>query len=142
LTKFGHFFGIIFTLEAVIKIVAMGFVGSEGTYLRDGWNLVDFVVVVSWLFELLTQLFSFPGINLRPLRTLRLFRPLKAMKTVPSLRKQLIALFRSVKGLLNVIVFIASILILFSILGLTLFVGIQNYTCRQTAAPSTLDGTW
>ena len=139
LTYFGHIFGVTFTIEAVIKIIAMGFVGSEGTYLRDGWNLVDFVVVVSWLFELITQFFSFPGVNLRPLRTLRLFRPLKAMKTVPSLRKQIVALFRSVKGLLNVIVFIMSVLILFSILGLTLFVGIQNYTCRGHA---TLDGTW
>ena len=25
----------------------MGFVGEEGTYLNDGWNLIDFFVVAS-----------------------------------------------------------------------------------------------
>ena len=138
----GHAFGVVFTVEAAIKIVALGFVRGKNTYLKDIWNLIDFVVVVSWIFELIMQFFSFPGINLRPLRTLRLFRPLKAMKTVPSLRKQIIALFRSVKGLLNVIVFIMSVLMLFSILGLTLFSGTQNYTCRETATPDLDMKSW
>lgn len=64
------------------------------------------------------------------------------MKTVPSLRKQIVALFRSVKGLLNVIVFIMSVLMLFSILGLTLFAGTQNYTCRETATPVLGSKVW
>ena len=131
----GNVFGVVFTVESGIKIIAMGFIKGKNTYLKDVWNLIDFIVVVSWIFELITQFFSFPGINLRPLRTLRLFRPLKAMKTVPSLRKQIVALFRSVKGLLNVIVFIMAVLMLFSILGLTLFGGSQNYTCRETYTP-------
>ena len=64
------------------------------------------------------------------------------MKTIPSLRKQIVALIHSVKGLMNVIVFIMSVLMLFSILGLTLFVGSQNYTCRSTATPALNALTW
>ena len=37
---------IIYT-ECVFKIIAMGFVAGENAYLRDGWNVLDFVVVVS-----------------------------------------------------------------------------------------------
>jgi hypothetical protein len=51
-------------------------------------------------------------------------------------------LIHSVKGLMNVIVFIISVLMLFSILGLTLFVGTHNYTCRATATPILGALTW
>ena len=64
------------------------------------------------------------------------------MKTVPSLRKQITALFRSIKGLLNVIVFITAVLMLFSILGLTLFSGTQNYTCRESTTPHLNSKVW
>lgn len=40
-------FTAIFTVECLIKIVAMGFISGDGAYLRDGWNVLDFVVVIS-----------------------------------------------------------------------------------------------
>lgn len=40
-------FTIIFTTECVIKVVAMGFISGKGSYLRDSWNLLDFIVVLS-----------------------------------------------------------------------------------------------
>jgi hypothetical protein len=43
-------FLIIFTLEAAFKIVALGFLFEINTYLRDAWNILDFIVVVTgWL---------------------------------------------------------------------------------------------
>jgi len=30
-----------------LKIFAYGFLFNEGAYLRDSWNILDFVVVVS-----------------------------------------------------------------------------------------------
>ena len=36
----------IFTLEAVLKIIAYGFLFHPGAYLRNGWNILDFVIVV------------------------------------------------------------------------------------------------
>lgn len=41
------FFTVSFTIECVIKIVAMGFFFGHGAYLRDGWNVLDFIVVVT-----------------------------------------------------------------------------------------------
>jgi len=37
---------VIFTAEAIIKITAYGFVMHPGAYLRNSWNIIDFVIVV------------------------------------------------------------------------------------------------
>jgi len=41
-----YFLGI-FCVEALFKIVALGFVLHKGSYLRNVWNMMDFVVVVT-----------------------------------------------------------------------------------------------
>uniref|UniRef100_A0A3Q3QZE3 Ion transport domain-containing protein n=1 Tax=Monopterus albus TaxID=43700 RepID=A0A3Q3QZE3_MONAL len=45
-----YIFLIIFTLECFLKIVAYGFVFHEGAYLRNCWNILDFVIVFMGLF--------------------------------------------------------------------------------------------
>uniref|UniRef100_A0A3Q2XDW3 Ion transport domain-containing protein n=1 Tax=Hippocampus comes TaxID=109280 RepID=A0A3Q2XDW3_HIPCM len=40
-----YIFMIIFTLECFLKIVAYGFVFHDGAYLRNCWNILDFVIV-------------------------------------------------------------------------------------------------
>lgn len=37
----------IFLVEAIIKIVAMGFALDTNTYLRDGWNIIDIAIVIT-----------------------------------------------------------------------------------------------
>lgn len=41
-----YFIGI-FCFEAGIKIVALGFAFHKGSYLRNGWNVMYFVVVLT-----------------------------------------------------------------------------------------------
>jgi len=40
-----YVFLVIFTLEAIMKVVAYGFALHPGAYLRNGWNILDFVIV-------------------------------------------------------------------------------------------------
>jgi len=40
-------FMAIFSVEMVTKILADGFILHKGSYLRNPWNILDFVVVVS-----------------------------------------------------------------------------------------------
>jgi len=40
-------FNIIFLVEALLKIVKSGFVVCKNSYLRDSWNQIDFIIVVS-----------------------------------------------------------------------------------------------
>lgn len=41
-----YFLGI-FCVEASLKILALGFILHKGSYLRNGWNIMDFIVVVT-----------------------------------------------------------------------------------------------
>jgi voltage-dependent calcium channel L type alpha-1D len=43
----GLVFTGIFTTECILKIIAFGLVLHKNAYLRIGWNLIDFAVVVS-----------------------------------------------------------------------------------------------
>ena len=40
-------FQIAYTVEMVVKIVSMGFLFNNGSYLRDAWNILDFVIIAS-----------------------------------------------------------------------------------------------
>lgn len=41
-----YVFLIIFTVETFLKIIAYGLVMHPSAYIRNGWNLLDFVIVV------------------------------------------------------------------------------------------------
>ncbi|KAL6091333.1 hypothetical protein STEG23_030254, partial [Scotinomys teguina] len=49
-----YFIGI-FCFEAGIKIVALGFAFHKGSYLRNGWNVMDFVVVLTGALSSVTM---------------------------------------------------------------------------------------
>lgn len=36
----------IYVAEMVLKIMAMGFFHRRNSYLRDGWNVIDFIVII------------------------------------------------------------------------------------------------
>ena len=40
-------FLVLYTTEMILKILGMGFMLNENSYLRDGWNLIDFIVVIA-----------------------------------------------------------------------------------------------
>jgi hypothetical protein len=44
-----HIFTVLYTLEMALKITGMGFIMGKESYLRDGWNQLDFVIVMSSL---------------------------------------------------------------------------------------------
>ena len=81
-----NIFSLVFTLESIIKIIALGFIFGKNTYLRDPWNVMDFLIVITALMDFF-QGFIGGVISLKSLRVLRILRPLKGIKTMPILRK-------------------------------------------------------
>jgi hypothetical protein len=59
----------------------MGFFMGNNTYLSDGWNWLDFIVVIT---SLLNQIPGMVGVS--GLRTFRLFRPLRSLTSMPSMK--------------------------------------------------------
>lgn len=77
-----RYFLAIFCVEALLKIVALGFVLHKGAYLRNIWNIMDFVVVVTGFVTLFASNQS--NFDLRTLRAVRVLRPLKLVSGIPS----------------------------------------------------------
>ena len=128
----GMIFSVIFLVECILKIMAMGFVLHSQSYLRDGWNFIDFAVVLIGIAE-----FVGGGVNLKALRALRVLRPLRSINAVPSMRRQVNALISSLPNLGNVTVFLFFVMLIYSILGLHQFQGAQLYKCRYNRQPET-----
>jgi hypothetical protein len=42
---------VSFIIEFIVMIVVYGFVIGEKTYLRDGWNRLDFIVVFTTIIQ-------------------------------------------------------------------------------------------
>ena len=75
-----YVFLAIFALEMVLKIISLGFAFAPGCYLRDGWNVIDFTVVILGF----VQLGSFG--NYMSLRTVRVLRPLRTITRVQGMK--------------------------------------------------------
>jgi hypothetical protein len=53
LEKSMRIFTWFFISEAVLKIIAQGFIKHKNSYLRDPWNLLDCTVVIFALIEMI-----------------------------------------------------------------------------------------
>eukprot|EP00736_Rhodelphis_marinus_P012787 Rmarinus@m.2580 len=118
-------FTFIFTLEFVFKSIMLGFILHEGSYLRDPWNVLDFVVVA-------TSLFAFVGAGIdgiTALRTMRILRPLKTIQRFPDMRRLVVTLLQSLPMLLSVLGVIAFVFVVFSIFGVQMFSGSLRGNC-------------
>lgn len=123
-------FTIIYTLEALLKILGLGLVIHKNSYLRDPWNILDFLVVIIGVISILARI---P--NLKSLRTLRALRPLKSINVIPSMKRLVGSLLMSLPLMGNVVMFLLFMFVIFGILGLQVFQGDQYFRCRETERP-------
>ena len=107
-------FNILFTIEMFMKIIALGFVVGRFSYLRDQWNVLDFIVVTtSWLPLLLSLLGIELAGNMQAIRSFRLLRPLRTVSRFPTLKKLVVAVLLAIPQLGNLVVLIALFFITF-----------------------------
>eukprot|EP00899_Mesostigma_viride_P006366 jgi/Mesvir1/15730/Mv03304-RA.1 len=118
-------FTAFFIGEMVIKIIAMGFVADPRCYLRDPWNVMDFLVVVGSILGLLPSLNG----NVSSVRTVRVLRPLRTITLLPGMRVLVGTILRSLPMLGNVILLCVFLFLVFGILGVQLFAGSLDKRC-------------
>eukprot|EP01062_Namystynia_karyoxenos_P061079 TRINITY_DN5302_c0_g1_i1.p1 TRINITY_DN5302_c0_g1~~TRINITY_DN5302_c0_g1_i1.p1 ORF type:complete len:1975 (+),score=527.51 TRINITY_DN5302_c0_g1_i1:57-5927(+) len=123
-------FTFLFTLELCTKVLASGLVLHPHSYLRSGWNVLDFVIVVlAWLTFL-------PGVdNYSAVRVLRVLRPLRSINGIPGLKNIVNALFLSVRELFHVLMLVTFFFCVFGILGVQLFMGLFRRRCLPETGP-------
>uniref|UniRef100_A0A6I8PGJ1 Voltage-dependent L-type calcium channel subunit alpha n=1 Tax=Ornithorhynchus anatinus TaxID=9258 RepID=A0A6I8PGJ1_ORNAN len=136
-----YVFLIIFTAETCLKIVAYGLVLHPSAYIRNGWNLLDFVIVVVGLFSVLLE--QAPnrsrdahhpsgkpgGFDVKALRAFRVLRPLRLVSGVPSLHIVLNSIMKAMVPLLHIALLVLFVIIIYAIIGLELFIGRMHKTC-------------
>jgi len=124
-------FTILFALECAIKVAAVGFVKGPKSYMRDAWNWLDFLVVISGLISAV----SGGGQDFVFLRTIRVLRPLRTLSAMPGMRKLVNTIFLSLPGLKDVILLAVFFHVTFGILGLHFWGGVLHRRCRITPQP-------
>ncbi|XP_029686834.1 voltage-dependent R-type calcium channel subunit alpha-1E-like isoform X4 [Takifugu rubripes] len=122
-----YFIGI-FCFEAGIKLVALGFVFHKGSYLRNGWNVMDFIVVLSGILATAGAHMNIP-VDLRTLRAVRVLRPLKLVSGIPSLQIVLKSIMKAMIPLLQIGLLLFFAILMFAIIGLEFYSGKLHQTC-------------
>uniref|UniRef100_A0A669DLN8 Calcium voltage-gated channel subunit alpha1 E n=1 Tax=Oreochromis niloticus TaxID=8128 RepID=A0A669DLN8_ORENI len=122
-----YFIGM-FCFEAGIKIIALGFVFHKGSYLRNGWNVMDFIVVLSGILAAAGAHMNI-SVDLRTLRAVRVLRPLKLVSGIPSLQIVLKSIMKAMVPLLQIGLLLFFAILMFAIIGLEFYSGKLHYSC-------------
>uniref|UniRef100_A0A667YA03 Voltage-dependent L-type calcium channel subunit alpha n=1 Tax=Myripristis murdjan TaxID=586833 RepID=A0A667YA03_9TELE len=123
-------FLIIFTIETFLKIIAYGLVMHQNAYVRNGWNMLDFVIVVIGTHPSMHGHGGKPGgFDVKALRAFRVLRPLRLVSGVPSLQVVLNSIIKAMVPLLHIALLVLFVIIIYAIIGLELFIGKMHATC-------------
>ncbi len=119
---------LAFTFEAIVKIIALGFAFSgKGSYIRDPWNILDFIIVASALTGVIAGDASLSFI--KALRILKILRPLRLIAKDKNLKIAIISLSRSIPNIVRLQVIVLFFVFLFAILQTTILSG-EFYHCE------------
>lgn len=120
LTYLNTVFMLIFTIEAVIKLIAM-----RAAYFKDGWNIFDFTVVVFTIIALV--LAKIPGLDIdlssqaTMIRILRILRALRIVKRWQKLKIISETIMESLPALGSLGALLLLLIFLFAVIGVNIF---------------------
>uniref|UniRef100_A0A8C2KZY5 Voltage-dependent L-type calcium channel subunit alpha n=1 Tax=Cyprinus carpio TaxID=7962 RepID=A0A8C2KZY5_CYPCA len=146
-----YVFLVIFTIETFTKILAYGLVMHPSAYIRSGWNLLDFVIVIVGLFSVIAEMGEHKpgeahhaagkpgGLDVKALRAFRVLRPLRLVSGVPSLQIVLNSIMKAMVPLLHIGLLVMFVIIIYAIIGLELFIGRMHKTCFYVGTDLNVD---
>jgi hypothetical protein len=121
----GNVFTVIFALEALVRMVAMGVWGHPHAYCQDSWNNLDLVIVVAGLLEISGA----SSAKFSMLRTLRILRPLRSITRIPSLRLLITTIVQSWRPLAHAAAVTIVLTASLAIVGVAAFQGKLRQRC-------------
>jgi hypothetical protein len=129
-------FVLLFTVEMFLKIIVQGFYFCPAAYIKDPWNVLDFVVVITAWISLDYWFLKLPfkgasGLStLRTLRSLRALRPLRTIQRLPGMRLVVAVLFECAPVFINICFVVLFFFTVFAIMGVQFFKG-QFWSCTD-----------
>uniref|UniRef100_A0A452SMM7 Voltage-dependent R-type calcium channel subunit alpha n=1 Tax=Ursus americanus TaxID=9643 RepID=A0A452SMM7_URSAM len=133
LRYFDYVFTGVFTFEMVIKMIDQGLILQDGSYFRDLWNILDFVVVVGALVAFALATNKGRDIKtIKSLRVLRVLRPLKTIKRLPKLKAVFDCVVTSLKNVFNILIVYKLFMFIFAVIAVQLFKG-KFFYCTDSS---------
>jgi hypothetical protein len=119
----------------------MGLFFLNKAYLRESWNVLDFVIVLSGYIPLI---FSGGSIKISVLRSFRVLRPLRTISGIEGLRILVSALLSAIPLLRDTILVLLFFFIIFAIAGLQLWAGVlkKRWINEETGIEDISDDLW
>ncbi|KOO32786.1 sodium channel protein type 9 subunit alpha [Chrysochromulina tobinii] len=122
LDRLNLIFTALFVLEMMLKIVAYGFLFTPKAYLKQGWNILDFFIVMISILGLLADIVPVFG-KLKCLRILRVLRPLRLLARHPGMKILITSLIKTLPSVVEVFAVVFVFHVVFAIMGMQMFVG-------------------
>lgn len=127
-------FIILYTVEMMVKIFGLGFLFGPNAYLKESWNILDFVIVVTSYtsyFESAAEdgAAASSSFSLSGLRAFRVTRPLKTISSIKGLKVLMQALFQAMPLLYNTVGILCFFFLIFAIAGVNLMSGKLKNRC-------------
>lgn len=121
---FDTIFLIIYTIECTLKILAKGLVIPHDSYLREKWNILDILIVITgWVQSI--------GIKFNVLRALRILRPLRNISSIRGMKVIFMALINAAKLLVGTLGALMFFILVFAIVGLETMMKGYLYRCME-----------
>jgi len=140
-------FTVVFIVEMILKWLALGFFGFKKDYIvhengsvlmvdytgyfYESWNILDFVIVLSSS----TSFIKTSNGNASSIRILRVLRPLRTVAKIKEVRILVETIFKSLRGLADVMMLLSFMFIIFAIVGVQLFSGTLRQHCYYDVNP-------
>ena len=133
-----NIFTLLFAIEMLLKMFGLGVILHPHAYLRDGWNVMDFTIVMLGFLDMsvtiLSHFISPPGadvfvLNTSAFRVFRVLRPLRTISGVAGARVMVTSLFASIPMLADVFLLCMLVFLVFGILGVQVFQGVMRQRC-------------
>jgi hypothetical protein len=137
-------FQILYTIEMVLKILSSGFIFNREAYLRDPWNMLDFIIVMTGYFTMLQDLGYLQnesanttygedegGISLTGFRAFRMLRPLRFVNSIDGLKVLLRSVLSAIPMLKDTILVLSFFFLIFAIGGVNILMGELRRRCVE-----------
>lgn len=119
LNYLNHVFTVIFSIEAVIKIMGYGRV-----YFKKFWNLFDFCILICTIFQIIYSLLAFNNqviLYATVLRVLKLLKMTRLLSKEQGFKNVIKTLLVTLPSLANIAFLLFLLLVFYAITGMNVF---------------------
>eukprot|EP00756_Hemistasia_phaeocysticola_P066115 Hpha_TRINITY_DN9008_c0_g2::TRINITY_DN9008_c0_g2_i1::g.141968::m.141968 len=129
-----YVFTACFTVEMIVRIMGLGLIRSSFAYLRDPYNVMDCVIVLTGIASLIANAVGGgQDVGVGGLRAFRVLRPLRAVTKVREVQTIVNSLIQSIPKMVDVMLLYLFFILMMGIIAVQLWKGKLRNHCIECA---------